>query len=67
MCRVGRSCYQSVRMRHTAGCRCFTLLHALADKLAEADPRFDRSRFLLVAWNVFGERVEPVAGPDPRD
>ena len=44
------------------------LIQRLADRLERSDPRFDRLRFLSMAWEVFiGERLRPVTGPDPRD
>jgi hypothetical protein len=46
---------------------CFALLHALADRLRDRDQTFDRSGFLALAYEIFGEPLEPVTGSDPRD
>jgi hypothetical protein len=42
-------------------------LHVLANRLAERDHGFDRRGFLAVAYQIFGESLEPVTGLDPRD
>jgi hypothetical protein len=57
----------TVRSCPSAHCVCFTRLHKVADRLAEANPSFDRWRFLVIAYEVFGETIRPVTGPDPRD
>jgi len=54
-------------MDDTTGYRPFALLHALDDRLAKRDPSFDRGRFMLIVYEIFGEPIEPVTGPDPRD
>jgi len=61
-----------VHARHNpTGCvtaareRCFSVLHKLAQP-THGDPSFDRWRFMLTTYEIFGEPIEPVTGPDPR-